>query len=289
MRRFHFALIGMAVVASCAKKNEQAAQAAADTSHRDIALTTPDSSRPLNDVASSAETGTKVDTVYVPQPTPPTEAQPKKTPPKTSHPAPPPAPSPAPLSTPGPAPAPVPAPAPPPAVTRLDAGTVFTTRTTRALSSRTTKAGETFTATADAAVTSSSGAVVIPAGAEVTFTVVALKPASNKSDKDGTINIRATSVMVNGQSHPIDAEVTNVEHTLKGRGVGTTEAAKVGAGAVAGAIIGKVIGGGSGAAAGGVVGGAAGAAVAVETADRDVIIAVGAKIRLALRSAFSAD
>jgi hypothetical protein len=292
MRRFYLALIGVAVVAACAKKNEQAAQAAADTSHRDIALTTPDSSRPLNDVPSSAGSGTRVDTVYVPQPTPPTEVQPKKTPPKTSHPAPapPPAPSPAPFSTPGPAPAPAPAPPPaPPAVTRLDAGTVLTTRTTRALSSRTTKAGETFTATVDEAVTSSSGAVVIPAGAEVTFTIVALKPASNKSDKDGTINIRATSVLVNGQSHPIDAEVTSVEHTLKGRGVGTTEAAKVGAGAVAGAIIGKVIGGGSGAAAGGVVGGAAGAAVAVETADRDVIIAVGAKIRLALRSAFSAD
>jgi len=163
------------------------------------------------------------------------------------------------------------------------------TRSTRALTSRTNKAGETFTATVDEAVTSSSGKVIIPAGAEVTFTIVALKPAENKSAKDGTISLRATSVMVNGQSRPIDADVTFVEHTLTGRGVGTSEAAKVGVGAAAGAIIGKVIGGGTGAAVGGVAGGAAGAAVAVETADRDVIIPVGAKIRLALRSVFPAD
>ena len=52
------------------------------------------------------------------------------------------------------------------------------------------------------------------------------------------------------------------------------------------AIIGKVIGGTTGAVVGGVTGGAAGAAVAVETADRDVVIPIGAKIRLALRSAF---
>ena len=169
-----------------------------------------------------------------------------------------------------------------PVVRSVSAGTVVTTRSTRALTSRTNKAGETFTATVDEAVTS-SGAVVIPAGAEVTFTIDVLKPAKNKSDKDGTIAIRATSVMVNGQSVPIDADVTYIEHTLKGRGVGTSEAGKVGVGR-----------GrrnhrqgdrrGTGAAAGGVVGGAAGAAVAVETADRDVVIPVGAKIKLALRS-----
>ena len=45
----------------------------------------------------------------------------------------------------------------------MSAGTVATTRSTRALTSRTNKAGETFTATVDEAVTSSSGAVVIPA------------------------------------------------------------------------------------------------------------------------------
>ncbi|HEV8197096.1 MAG TPA: hypothetical protein VGP87_10680 [Gemmatimonadales bacterium] len=284
MRSFYFALIGAAVVAGCGKKNDQAAQAAADSARRDIALTTPDSTVPLNDAPST--TG-KVDTVYLPQSKAPRSTSPNRTPtPPRSTPDQPPAATPAPA----PAPSPEPAPAPPPRASRsLDVGTVLETRTTRALNSRTTKAGETFTATLDEAVTGSNGRVVIPAGAEVTFTVVALKPAKNKSDKDGTINFRATSVVVNGQSSPIDADVTYVEHTLKGRGVGTSEAAKVGVGAVAGAIIGKVVGGGTGAAAGGVVGGAAGAAVAVETADRDVVIPIGAKIRIALRSAFTAE
>ena len=79
-----------------------------------------------------------------------------------------------------------------------------------------------------------------------------------------------------------------MEHTLKGRGVGGREAARVGIGAAGGAILGKIIGGKTGAVAGGVTGAAAGAAVAVETAPRDVVIPVGARIKLALRSAFTA-
>ena len=279
MRRFYIALIGASMVAACGQKKPE--QLAVDTAGRSIQLTTPESTVALNDAPSGI--GNKVDTVYLPQPTPPRAVPPKKTPP-ASRPAPAPSPAPSPpLASPGPAPAPPP---PAPVISTLSVGTVLETRSTRALTSRTNKAGETFTATVDEAVTSGSGKVVIPAGAEVTFTIVALKPAPDKNAKDGTITFRATSVMVNGRSVPIDADVTYVEHTLKGRGVGTSEAAKVGVGAVAGAIIGKVIGGGSGAVAGGVVGGAAGAAVAVETADRDVIIPVGAKIRLALRSVF---
>ena len=146
-----------------------------------------------------------------------------------------------------------------------------------------------FTARIAEAITASNGRVVIPAGSEVTLSIVAIKPALDKSAKDGTLELRAVSVMVNGVAQPIDAEVTYVEHTLKGRGVGTSEAAKVGVGAAAGAIIGKVIGGGTGAAEGGAVGAAGGVAVAVETANRDVVVPVGAKIRLVLRSAFAAS
>lgn len=270
MKTVYFALIGASMVAACGgKKNDQLA---IDSAGRDIQLTTPDSSLALNDAPSASG---KVDTVYLPRPTPPRATPPRKTTPR-----------------PAPAPAPSPAPAPAPAtpvIASLSAGTVVETRSTMALTSRTNKPGETFTATVDQAVTSSSGKVIIPAGAAVTFSIVTLKPAENKGQKDGIISLRATSVTITGRSMPIDADVTYVEHTLKGRGVGTSEAAKVGGGAAAGAIIGKVIGGGTGAVIGGVVGGAAGGAVAVETADRDVVIPVGAKIRLALRSTFVAD
>ena len=135
-------------------------------------------------------------------------------------------------------------------------------------------------------ITSPDGRVVIPAGSEITMSIVALKPAPNKSAKDGTLEVRAVSVVVNGVSHPIDADVISVEHTLKGRGVTGSEVAKVGVGAAAGAIIGKVLGGGTGAAVGAATGAAGGAVVAAETADRDVVVPVGARIRLVLRSAF---
>lgn len=271
MRQFFVLLMGAAVVAACGDK--KAEQLAADSAARDIQIPAPDSTVALNDTP----TPERVDTVYVqkapaPRPRPP-----------ASQPAPAPAPPP-----PAPEPSPAPAP-PPPAPAQLDSGTVVEARASRSITSRTNKPGETLTATVAEAVTAPGGRVVIPAGSQVTLTIVALKPAPNKSAKDGTIVLRATSVLVNGESRPIDAEVTYVEHTLKGRGITTSEAAKTGAGAAAGAIIGKVIGGGTGAAAGAVVGGAAGAAVAVESADRDVVVPVGGKIRLALRSAFAGD
>jgi hypothetical protein len=157
------------------------------------------------------------------------------------------------------------------------------------ITSKVNKAGEQFTARISENITSADGRVVIPAGSEVVLTIAEIKPAPNKGAKDGTLVLRATSVTVKGETRPIDAEVTSVEHVLKGRGVGTGEAAKVGGGAAAGAIIGKVIGGKAGAVAGAVTGAAAGAAVAVETADRDVVIPEGGKIRISLRSTFIAD
>jgi len=172
---------------------------------------------------------------------------------------------------------------------QLAAGTIFEATATREITSKVNKAGEQFTAKVAEDLKSADGRVVIPAGSEIVLTISEIKPAPNKGAKDGTLVLSATGVTINGQTKPIDAEVLFVEHTLKGRGVGTGEAAKVGAGAAAGAIIGKVIGGGAGAAAGAVTGAAAGAAVAVETADRDVVIPVGGKIRVSLRTALTRD
>jgi hypothetical protein len=56
------------------------------------------------------------------------------------------------------------------------------------------------------------------------------------------------------------------------------DAAKVGGGAAAGAVAGRVIGGKSGTVIGAVVGAAVGTGVAVETADRDVVVKPGAPI-----------
>jgi len=265
MRRTLIVLAGAMAAASCARKPDTSASLDSAAS-RDIQLPRPDSTVALNDRPAP-----------VPAPAP-ANRPPARTPPPPAPPA----------ASPSPAPSPAPAPAPLPA-TRLDAGTTIEATATREITSKVNKAGEMFTARIAEAITASNGRVVIPAGSEVTLSIVAIKPALDKSAKDGILELRAVSVMVNGVAQPIDAEVTYVEHTLKGRGVGTSEAAKVGVGAAAGAIIGKVIGGGTGAAVGGAVGAAGGVAVAVETANRDVVVPVGGKIRLVLRSAFAAS
>ena len=268
MKRIMIVLAAAAALSGCAKKPET--QAAADSAaSRDIQLPRPDSTVALNDRPAPVP------------PAAPTTPPPRRTPPAQPSPAP---------APPAAAPAPAPEPSPPPAAPSRAAvaqGTTIEASAMREITSRTNKPGEMFTARIAEAITGSNGRVIIPAGSEVTLSIVALKPAPNKSAKDGTIELRAVSVNVNGQSYPIDADVTYIEHTLKGRGVTGSEAAKVGVGAAAGAVLGKVIGGGAGAAAGAVTGAAAGAAVAVETADRDVVVPTGAKIRLVLRSAFA--
>jgi hypothetical protein len=274
MRRILIVLVGAGVLAGCGRKDDEAI--AADTLSRDIQLPKPDSTVALNDVPAAP---TRTDTVYLPPPPAPRRSAPRVTP------------APAPAPTPPPAAAPAPAPATPaadPAASRLVAGTTLEATAASSITSKTNKPGETFTARIGEAVLASNGRVVIPAGSIVTLSIVALKPAPNKAAKDGTIVLRAESVSINGVSQPLDADVTFVEHTLKSRGIGTSEAAKVGVGAAAGAILGKVVGGGTGAAVGGVVGAGAGAAVAVESADRDVVVPVGATIRLVLRTAFGA-
>ena len=261
MRQFAILLVGIAALTGCGRKADD--YSATDTTARDIQLPNTDTTLAFADRPAP-----------VPAPAPS---------PRTPAPRPP-------AAAPAPAPAPLPAPSPAPRpAARLDAGTTIEARATREITARVNKPGEMFTARIGEAVTAADGRVVIPAGSELTMTIVDLKPAPNKGAKEGTLVLRATSVTINGQSQPLDAEVTYVEHSLKGRGVGTREAAKVGVGAAAGAIIGKVIGGGAGAAAGAVTGAAAGAAVAVETADRDEVIPAGGVIRISLRSPLIAD
>ena len=191
-----------------------------------------------------------------------------------------------PKPAPAPAPRPTPAPAPPPSSGRsltLASGTRIDAVTQRTISSRNDKAGETFTASVSSDVKDSRGRVVIPAGSVVTITITELQPANDKSKADGKITLLVSSVSVGGQSYPVSAGITGLAHTLKGRGVGATEVEKTAAGAVIGGIAGRVIGGnGKGTVIGAVVGGAAGAAVAVETANRDVVVVAGTPMVITL-------
>jgi len=165
----------------------------------------------------------------------------------------------------------------------LASGTQIGATTERTISSRQDKAGQTFTASVSSDIKDSRGRVVIPAGSTLNLTISELQPANDKSKADGRITVLVSSVTVRGQTYPVSAGITSMAHTLKGRGVGTTEVGKTAAGAVIGGIAGRVIGGGGkGTVIGAVVGGAAGAAVAVETANRDVVVAAGTPIVVTL-------
>ncbi len=262
MQKSFTAILALAVLAGCGKKDQQ--QAAADSLSRDLQLAPAESTTALNDRPAPENPAPSS-----PAPSTPKPAAPK---PKPTTPAP---------STPKPAPA--------PKALSLDSGVVVTASADDSLHSRHNKVGETFRATVSDDVKDANGNVVIPAGSQVTFKVARLDPAPNKSAKDGKIRLDATEVTIDGNSRAINgvAFTPNVEHALEGQGVTAGGAARVGAGAAGGAIAGKVIGGKTGAIIGGIAGAAGGAVLASKTADRDVVIRPGMKVEFTIASTFT--
>lgn len=180
-----------------------------------------------------------------------------------------------------------PAPSPPRRLT-LESGTRIDATTMRTISSRTDKAGGTFTANVSNDVKDSRGRVVIPAGATIHLNITELRPANDKSKADGKITVLVSSISTGGETYPVSAGISEMAHTLKGRGVGATEVEKTAAGVVIGGIAGRIIGGNAkGTIIGAVVGGAAGAAVASETANRDVVVVAGTTLVVTLNGPLS--
>lgn len=245
MFRKTLAMVGIIAVAACAR--DRADQAAADSLGRDLQMSPADSSADLNDRPTS----------------PPPASTPSTQRPTTPRPT---------------------TPSTPAATGRsLAAGTTIQTNATTQISSRNNKAGETLTATVSSDVTDSRGRVVIPAGSVVRLTITEIEPAENKGQADGKIVLMPSTIEVGGKSYTLNASIESVEHRLEGRGVTAGDAAKVGVGAAAGAIAGRVLSGNKkGAIIGGVVGAAVGTGVAMETADRDVVVPAGASIVLKL-------
>ncbi len=272
----YWAAMAVLLVAMACGKKDGAGAPAQDGAARDLSLAPVDSSAALNDVAKPADS-TRAE-VPPPAVTTPTPKPKPSTPPAKSKPS---------APSPEPAPAPAPAPAPPPALAKREvaAGSTVSLVVGAGFSTKTHKVGQAVKAAVSADVTDESGKVVIPAGSVVTLVITELVVSENKSD-EGKVSLKATEVTIGDERFDLDAVSTSVEHTLKGRGVQAGDAAKVGAGAAAGAILGRVIGGRkSGAVVGGVIGAAAGTAVAINSADRDVIVAAGAKVMIKLRTA----
>ena len=266
MRTQALTLAALTLIAACAGR-ERTDTAQADSLGRDLELAPADSTATLND-QPAAQSPQQTPPVSQPATSTPPRQNPRPATPRPQNPKPDPV-----VNDPGPSRPPVAA-----APLTLPAGTVITASSTDSINSRRNKVGETVTAQISEDVRDQNGRVIIPAGSTARFTITALAPAENKNATHGTINLQLASLTVRGKDYPIGGSSTSVAHTLQGRGVTTGDAAKVGAGAAAGAIAGRILGGKKGTVIGGVVGAAVGTGVAVETADRDVVVAPGAAI-----------
>ena len=243
MRQITALLLSAALLGACAK-GENASNASADSTARNLTLAPADSSAAMRDMPA----------------TPP--AMPPATAPVTRPPATRPRP-PAPTA---------------PATATLPVGTHFDMAAADTITSRTAKPGDPFSARVVEDVRNAAGKIVIPAGSTVSGTISDVRPAPNPRTP-GTLTLAVSSVTIRGTNYPLDASIDSLETVHKGRGITTGDAAKVGGGAVAGAILGRVLGGNKkGTIIGGVVGGAVGAGVAATSKDSDIVLPAGAHI-----------
>ena len=170
----------------------------------------------------------------------------------------------------------------------LASGTQIEARIQNELSSRRNEAGETLVASVSEDVKDDNGQVVILAGSSVGLTIGQLEPATNKGQKDGKISLSVTSISVRGQSYDISADLEPVEHHMQGRGVSSGAVEKVGIGTAVGALAGGLIGKNTkGVVVGGAVGAGAGTIYAVQSADRDVVVSAGQRIKFSLNQQLS--
>jgi hypothetical protein len=155
------------------------------------------------------------------------------------------------------------------------------------ITTRHAKAGDAFTATVSESVRDGSGHVVIPAGSQVSGTIVHAEPAPNPRAA-GSLDLSITSVNIRGRTYTVEGTVESKDTVMQGRGVTGADAAKVGGGAAIGGIAGRIIGGGKkGTIIGGLAGAAAGAGAASRSRDVDIVLPKGAGMRIRLASALT--
>jgi hypothetical protein len=148
----------------------------------------------------------------------------------------------------------------------IPAGTTMVVRLGETLSSKQNQAGDSFSATLARPVVV-GGKTVIEQGARARGTVVDAKGMGHF--KGGALlEVRLTSVDINGREHSI--QTAAVEREVKGKG--RRSAGFIGGGAGAGALIGALAGGGKGAAIGALAGAGAGTAGAAYTGNKEIVL-----------------
>jgi hypothetical protein len=175
-------------------------------------------------------------------------------------------------------PTPTPAAAPEPQPVVIAAGTTLTVRLGDAVGSKLSSPGDSFRVTLASDV-SVDGSTVIPKGASGRGTVVDAKPLG-KFKGGAVLEVRLTSITVNGTEQKI--ETSAVERVEKGKGKRT--AVLAGGGTALGAIVGGLAGGGKGAAIGALAGGGAGAGGAAFTGNKEIVLPAESALSFRLKS-----
>lgn len=169
-----------------------------------------------------------------------------------------------------------PAPAPQPVV--VPAGTTLTVRLAESVGSKISTTGQTFRATLAHDVTV-DGTPVIARGSSVTGTVVDAKPLG-RFKGGALLELRLTSITVQGTEHRIQTAAMTTEE----KGKGKRTAVMTGGGGALGAIIGGIAGGGKGAAIGAAAGAGAGVGGAAFTGNKEIVFPAESALSFKLRS-----
>jgi hypothetical protein len=164
-----------------------------------------------------------------------------------------------------------------PADVVIPAGTTLAIRINQHLSVKTTPAGSRFTGELEEAYTDANGRVVLPRRTPVAG-VVEESHKRGRFKGASVLDLRLTSLSLNGQSYPLVTR--DVVRTKKGKG--KRSSAFIGGGAGLGALIGGLAGGGKGALIGAGAGAGAGTAGAAFTGNRDLDIPAESVIRFRL-------
>lgn len=159
----------------------------------------------------------------------------------------------------------------------VPAGTTLTVKLGQSIGSKISQAGQTFPATLASDI-SVAGATAIPAGSNVTGSVVDAKPLG-RFKGGASLTVTLTSVNINGTDYPV--QTSSAAQTEKGKGKRT--AVMTGGGAGLGAVIGALAGGGKGAAIGAIAGAGAGGAGAAFTGNKDIVLPAESALSFTLK------
>lgn len=165
----------------------------------------------------------------------------------------------------------------------LSAGTTFSIRLGRALSTVRNRRGDTFDGTLDQPVRV-DGADVLPQGTTFTGHVTASQ-SSGRLDGRGVLDITLDAFDLDGQHYPITTSVAaRTSEAHKKRNVEL-----IGGGAGVGALVGGLTGGGKGAAIGAGIGAAGGTGVAAATGKKEIEVPAETVVRFSLKRPVDID